>query len=97
MIASTANLACVLEKLGRAVRKRHEELEIEFLTCRRSYNNCDTEKGITRVNRINHLPTHIRRDFCDTDRHKFQMAPARGAGVRLLGRFFCRIEQPMVW
>ena len=49
-----------------ATRKRHERLEIEFLTCRTSYNKCDTQNNTKRVSRISHLQTHLQEDFCDT-------------------------------
>ena len=66
MIASAANLAPVLAISGESPRKRHERLEIESLTCRISYNICDTQNSEKRVLVISDLLAHFQRDICDT-------------------------------
>jgi hypothetical protein len=78
MIASAANLAPVLEMPGSATRKRHERMEIEFLTCRISYNKCDTENSTKRASRISHLQTHFHGDFCDTSLDPSGSVQSRG-------------------
>lgn len=50
MIASDANLAPVSEMARKVARKLRQREEIEFLTCRTSYNNCDTKNSGKRVN-----------------------------------------------
>ena len=66
MIASAAKIAPVLERHGESTRKRHGRLEIEFLTCRISYNMCDTQNSEKRVLIISDLAGHFKRDICDT-------------------------------